>query len=173
MPPEVVTEGATEMPGEMIAAGVVGAAREPAGVVATVKTHILAADSSHEIPADFLFHGCHTVDKIEAVEDRAIRNGTEEHTAIGNSVQRPANTRRHVATETEVVLQDDVSAKAHIQAPTFRWDSVRASRSSDGSKAQRCVNLLRLKAGRTHKHQHQGKQDKGLSQVKSPQPQYV
>jgi len=170
MSPEVVTEAATEMPGEVIAAGVVGAAGEPAVVGATVESNILAADSRHEIPADFLLDGCHAVDEIEVIKDRSIRDGAEEHTAIGNSIRCLVNARRHLSTETDVVLQDDIPAKAHIEAATFRRDPVRAPGSSNGSKAQRCVKLLRLKAGRADPHHRQGKQDKGLSQVKSPQP---
>jgi len=82
MPPKVIPEGAAKMPSEMIAAGVIGAAGESAVVSATVKTYVLAADSSHEVPPDFVLGGRHTVDGVEVIEDRPIGNNPEEHAAV-------------------------------------------------------------------------------------------
>jgi len=119
MPPKVITEGAAEMPGEMIAAGVIGAAGKSAIVSAAVKTYILAADSSHEVAPNFVLGGRHTVDGVDIIEDRPIGNNPEEHAAVRNAVRRLSNAGRDRPAKAEVMLQDNVAAEAHVQAATF------------------------------------------------------
>lgn len=152
MSPEVVTEVGAEMPSKMVAAGVIRATSESAGVRATIKAYILPPDPRHEVGPDFVLYGSDTVNSVEVIKNGSIRNYPQKGATIGHSVRRLPKPGRHLSAETDVVLQNDIAAETHVKPATFRRESVRAGGSGNRPKAQGSVKLLGMKTDRGSKH---------------------
>ena len=112
--PKVIANVGSEVSRKVIAAHIICAAGDAVTVELGVEPQVLAADSGHYIPAEFLAELA-SVDSVEIIEDRTIGSFCEKG-GTAFRIESPTCPPRDLAAEPNVVLQDEEAAKAGIQS---------------------------------------------------------